>query len=59
MANKISVLKCQILKLDFVNVRLPQAKRMENNQTHRSGKRIPTASNQLSENTTGETGRNS
>jgi hypothetical protein len=39
--------------------RLPQAKRMENNQAHRSGKRIPTANNQLSENTTGETGRNS
>jgi hypothetical protein len=36
--------------------RLPQAKRMENNQAHCSGKQIPTAANQLSENTTGETG---
>jgi hypothetical protein len=36
--------------------RLPQAKRMENNQAHRSGKLIPAATNQLSENTTGETG---
>jgi hypothetical protein len=39
--------------------RLPQAKRMENNQAHCSGKWIPTANNPLSENMTGETGRNS